>query len=59
MKKMETAASAYFALTAPEIRKLICRLVWRCLPDLRADHPLGILAMTQPAQPGASVTLSA
>ena len=32
---METAALAGIALTVPEIRKLLCRLVWCYLPDLR------------------------
>lgn len=34
--KVETAASACIALTVSEIRKLLCRLGWRYLPDLRA-----------------------
>jgi hypothetical protein len=31
---METAAHACIALAVPEIRKLLCRLVWRYLPDV-------------------------
>jgi hypothetical protein len=31
---METTAQARIALTVPEIRKLLCRLVWRHLPDM-------------------------
>ena len=33
---METAAPGGIALTVPEIRKLLCRLVWRDLPDVAA-----------------------
>jgi hypothetical protein len=32
--EVETAATACIALTVPEIRKLLCRLVWRYLPDV-------------------------
>jgi hypothetical protein len=31
---METAAPACIALTVPEIRKLLCRLVWRTVPEV-------------------------
>lgn len=31
---MEAAPVAVIALTVPEIRKLLCRLVWRFLPNL-------------------------
>lgn len=31
---MEAAATAYVALTVQEIRKMLCRLVWRCLPEV-------------------------
>jgi hypothetical protein len=33
---MEATAHARIALTVPEIRKLLCRLVWRHLPDVVA-----------------------
>jgi hypothetical protein len=31
---MEASPAAVIALTVPEIRKLLCRLLWRFLPDL-------------------------
>jgi hypothetical protein len=39
---VETAALACIALTVPEIRKLLCRLVWRGLPDVAAVIQLSL-----------------
>jgi hypothetical protein len=32
---METATTLYIALTVPEIRKLLCGLVWQYLPQVQ------------------------